>query len=550
MIVFRLSSGVAMAIAASSVAHAQSVPDRTDPTQEEEQEEAERLDELGEDRPIPITAETEPDQIANGRRYDIGAIVVEGAETLDQTTFLPIIADYSARSLSVAEHEELTRRIAERARQQGYIFATAWIEPQSLGSGVLRVRLDEGVIDEIRIEGADDPAIRAQLQPLLDGRPATLARLERQVLLADDISGVYIRRTRFERDGEAGVLVVEAYRSHFSGRIELENDGSRPIGPERARFDFDANGLISAFDELDLTFSTTPFQPSELQYGRIRYAMVVGPGGTEIAAKGSYSATEPGAYLADRDVFGDSWLAGVEIRHPLLRSRDASLWLSGELEMRDLRQERDGKLYRHDRIPVARASLYSIAAFAGGRLRSRMTFSHGLDILDATALGDPLASRMDASARFATLSGWANWERDLSENWSLEIAGRGQLATTPLLITEDLGLGGTRYLRGYNFGERSGDEGIMGYGELRYDWPNPLGAVRKMQVYAFADGGVVGNLAGGRGGGSLASAGGGLRTEITRDLDLDLEIAVPLTGPRYDTDDMSPRFNFRITHAL
>jgi hemolysin activation/secretion protein len=196
----------------------------------------------------------------------------------------------------------LSDRIAARARERGFIFANAVISPQSLSSGVLRVSLDEGVIDEIRIEGDADPAILSQLEPLRDGRPVTLARLERHILLADDISGIRLRSPRYEREGERGVLIVEARRDRFSGRAELANDGSQPIGPLRARIDFDANGLISPFDEIDFTYSTVPTEPGELQYLAGRYSVVVSPQGTEVSFGASYSATHPGAYLADRAI--------------------------------------------------------------------------------------------------------------------------------------------------------------------------------------------------------------------------------------------------------
>lgn len=546
----RFFVGACLALLATSPAQAQSVLDRTDPTQEEQSGQAERLEERDARPEIPVPTEARSPKTVLDGSYSIGAIVIEGAESFEQSAFLPIISEFSARTLTASELENMVERITEIARQSGLIFASAWIEPQSLGGGVLRVRLDEGTITSVRIEGHDDPAIRAHFAPLLDGRPVTLARLERQILLADDLAGVTIRRSRFEREGEAGILVVEAHRSDFSGRIELENDGSQTIGPERARIDFNANGILSAFDEVELTYATTPFQPSELQYGRARYTMVTGSSGTKLSAVGSYSATRPGAYLKDDDVFGDSWRAGLEISQPVLRSRDASLWLSGEFEMRDLRQEREGALYRHDRVPVARASLYSIARLDRGWARAKVTYSQGLGIFGATRLGDPIASRKDASARFSSVSAWADLKLDLTRQFSIALSGRGQIASAPLLITEDIGLGGTRYLRGYNFSERSGDEGIMGFGELRYDWPAPLGILRKVQIYVYADGGVVGNLANGRGGGSLASSGGGLRSKITRNIDFDVEIAVPLTGPRYDTDDRSPRINLGLSFTL
>ena len=130
------------------------------------------------------------------------------------------------------------------------------------------------------------------------------------------------------------------------------------------------------------------------------------------------------------------------------------------------------------------------------------------------------------------------------------VASIGQLSTAPLLIGETFSLGGTQFLRGYDFAQRVGDEGAAGLAELRYDWPRALGAVRNLQLYAYADGGTVSNLAAGRRNGTLASSGAGLRTDITRDLDLDFEVAVPLTEDRYDTGDNTPRINVRVSQSF
>lgn len=538
-----LASGLVAAAICPAV-HAQTL-DRTDPTQEEETAEPERP----EDAPFAAVEAPVATSAATGS-VAVGAIVVSGARALGPADFLDLVERYGAQTLSPAQLAELAEAVAHRARERGYVFATARIEPQSLGGGVLRVRLDEGTVDEIRITGEADAAVRPLLDPLRNGGPVRLADLERRLLLAEDIAGVSIRRTRYEREGGRGILHVDARRSRFAGYAEAANDGSRPIGPWRARLDLDANGVLTSRDRLDVSLATVPFQFDELLFARARYGFAVGARGTELVLVGSYSQTEPGAYLADRDIFGESWRVGAQIRHPVHRTRDLSLWLEGEFDLRDLRQDRAGLRARHDRIPAARASLYSVASLAGGTMRGKLTFSSGLDILDATEPGDPLASRADASARFHALLGWVEWRRELGDEWSVQVGGQGQLATDPLLATEDIGLGGDRFARGYNFSERFGDEGIMGYGELRYDWSEAPGPLRRVQFYGYADGGVVGNLQGGFGGGSLASGGGGLRMDLRRRFDLDVEVAVPLTGPRFDTDDRSPRLIVRAGKAF
>lgn len=544
-----IAAALALNTLAAGPALAQDVLDRTDPAQVDEQTE-QRRPAPDTPAPPPSIEAPAPQSATPADVFQIGAIAITGAQAIPVAAFADIVERYSARPLDTNGMASMANEIAARARARGYIFATAMIEPQSLLAGVLRVRLDEGAVDRIRIVGDDDAAVRSQLTALVSGKPVTLAQLERQLSLADDVSGVIIRRSRYEREGDEGVLIVEVSRSRASGFLEFENDGSRPIGPERLRADLDLNGVLSARDRFDLTLFATPFQPEELQYARASYRVLVNGSGTTIGLGGSLSATEPGSYLARRDIFGRSWRAAAEIRHPLVRSRTSGLWAEGEFEVRDLRQKRAGALVRHDRIPVLRAGFYTTAPLAGGRIRGRLTYSHGLAVLGATESGDPLASRDDASADFSSLSGWAEWERNLAGGLSVQLAGRGQLSTDPLLSMEDLGLGGGRFLRAYNYSERSGDEGVMGSVELRYRWSKPRKLLRSLQLYAYADGGVVGNLEGGRGGGSLSSAGGGFRAGVSRNLDFEVEVAVPLTGPRYDTNDQSPRLNFRIRQSF
>ena len=476
--------------------------------------------------------------------------MIDGLEALSRADFAAVIEPYAGRSLDRAALRSLADAIASKARERGLILATAWIPPQPLTGGVLRVAVDEGRIDEIRIIGADEPVVRRQLERLLAHRPLTLATMQREVLLADDLPGVWIRKTSVEREGDRRILVVDAQREDFGGSVQLATDGTRPVGPLRARIDLDANGLISPSDRVDLSYSFTPLEPDELAFFSARYSVVVSDSGTSLGLFGSTSRTEPGAYLEARELRGQSWLGGVRMRHPLLRSQRGSLWLEASGEVQDLRQDAFGALARHDRSALVRLGFYGFGPLAGGTLQGRATVSQGLDILGATGLGDPLASRADAPPDFTTVSWWLSWRRALAKRVSLALAGHGQLSTDPLLIGESFALGGNAFLRGYDFGQRIGDQGVAGSAELRYDWSEALGMVRHLQLYAFADGGTVSNLAGGLGGGSLASSGAGLRADVTRDVDLDLEIAVPLSEPRYDTEDNTPRINLRISQSF
>ncbi len=537
-----------MLLAANPLA-AQDALDRTNPASQAAREE--RVERPAEQVRIEVLPVLDMPKVGAGDDVlDIGAIVIDGLTVLDRATFAAVIEPFAGRPLGRAELVQLADAIAARMRAEGYILATAWIPEQALANRMLRVRVDEGRIDAVRVVGTQNAALRQQLERLADGRPITLAALQREVLLADDLPGVWIRATRFEREGNTRVLVVEAVKNDAGGSVLVATDGTKPLGPIRARIDVDANGLISPRDRVDLSFSATPLDPNELAFFSARYTVIVGESGTSLGVFGTWSRTEPGAYLASSELLGKAWQGGIRVSHPLMRSQARSLWLEASGEVQDLQQNSFGQLARHDRIALARLGFYGFGPLGGGTLQGRATVSQGLAILGATQGSDPLASRFDAQPDFTTLSWWLNWRRGIAPQVSLQLAATGQLSSAPLLIGESFALGGTNFLRGYDFAQAVGDQGIAGLAELRYDVPKALGAVRNLQLYAFADGGTVWNLAGGLGNSSLASSGAGLRTDITDDLDLDFEVAVPLTEDRYDTGNRTPRLNLRISQSF
>lgn len=534
---------------APSVAGAQDALDVTAPLQEEDRgntlapiESVERI----EFEPVLEM----PAIVSSQEAIAVSAIKIDGLIALDRSQFAEIIGEYAGSSLTPDNMAELTSRIAQYARDRGYLFAEASIPAQPLVGGILRVSVDEGKIDRIEVNGTNDPAITRMLAPLKNGKPVSVESLERQVLLTDDIPGVIIRNTHYVRDGDQGVLVVEASRQDWFIRATLSNDGIRPQGPVRARIDVDASGLLLDNDGVALSFSASPFQPEELFFVAARYNVVVNDAGTQISTYGSYSRSEPGSYLSDLDIFGQSWRAGVQLRHPIFRSQRQGVWLEGDFEVQDLTQDRLGTLARDDRVAVARLGAYTFFNGLGGRFRSRIAVSQGLDILGATQTGDPLASRFDGEADFTTLDFWLNYDRPLGKQFSLSLNAFGQLSSAPLFIGESLTLGGNFYVRGYDFSTRVGDQGVMGVGELRYDSQNGIGPIDRLQLYAFADGGIVTNLSDGFGGGSLASSGAGFRADLSDTLDFDFEVAVPLSGPRYDTDDESPRVSVSVSKSF
>ncbi|RZM17910.1 MAG: hypothetical protein EOP67_61550, partial [Sphingomonas sp.] len=143
------------------------------------------------------------------RAVMVGAITIVGLERLHASDFADLIIAHVGRTLAPADLARLADLVAERARARGYVFAQATIPPQAVTAGVLRISIDEGRIDELRIRGADNRAVRAALAPLIGSGPVTIDALERRLLIAGDVDGMWLRRSQYVRDGARGVLVVD-----------------------------------------------------------------------------------------------------------------------------------------------------------------------------------------------------------------------------------------------------------------------------------------------------------------------------------------------------
>lgn len=531
-----------LAFTESRAARAQDVLDRVEPTRLEDRTEDQAANE------VDLTADfedTNVDLAPGDKAVFVGAIEIVGLTALRNSEFADIVQGYIGRSLVSAEIAALTDALAGRARKR-FPLATAWVEPQDVRAGILRVQLDEGRVDAIELAGFRNERLEKLLGRLVTGRPATAGELEGALLLAGDVKGISIGKTSVRRKDTRNTLVVEGSYSRFRGQQSVDNDTIEPIGPLETFGSFQANGLLSHDDSLQAYFLAALPEPEELGFVRLRYAKRIGNADTEMSLAGSYSRSVPGSYLAPLAIVSESWWAALGISQPLMRSVRRSLWLEGSFSWREVDQRRANTASRLDRLSVARLRLLGSTALAGGVLHASGALSQGLDMLDATPGGSTMASRPDADGTFTSLLLAASWSGQIAGALGARAAVRSQLASGPLLLSEEIGLGGASFARGYDYSERSGDRGTMGYLEVNYDFKR-VGPVQGLKPYAFLDGGRVTNLRGGLGGGSLFSAGGGIRLDVDRRTDAAIEVATPLSGNRFETGDESFRFRGSLT---
>ena len=472
----------------------------------------------------------------------VGEISIVGAEAMPAEAFNAIIEPYVGRALDEEDMRKLTQEIAESARENGYIFASARIPKQRVNDGRLQVELNEGRIDEVRIIGSDNRALYGTLNGLT-GRYAMKSEVERALVLANDIPGIRVQKSRFLTEDGVNILEVRVTEKGDQFALSADNYGSDHFGPLRARFAYTTNALLFGSDTASIAVRSNPVDPKEFAYLSVNYEVGIGHNGTRIGVSASLGQTQPGTTFSGLDnIEGDSRFLSAQVSHPVLRGEDHSVWINADAAYLTIEQDSLDTLLRSDTQVTFSLGVSANNRLFGGRLRTGTTVTRGAGILGTTRAGDPLASRFDGDGVFTKGSFYLNWSGTVFGNVGLYVGGYGQIADHALLASQEISVGGAYSARGFDFGEVSGDTGFVGMAELNYTFKNPTPWLKRLQPYAFIDGGTVDNKGAGYGDGSLLSSGLGLRANAGP-FSLEVEGAVPLNRDRLSSNDRSPHVN-------
>ncbi len=436
---------------------------------------------------------------AQNIRFVLAGVNIEGNAALDDQTLAAPFAELIGRNVSVAEVFAATEKVTRLYDSAGYALSLAYVPAQDVRDGILLVRVVEGYIADVSVRGVGEGGRwNSYGEKLKESRPLKTAVLERYLLLISDLAGVTAKNF-FERieGGPSGAmrLVVSIERKTFGAHLEVNNRGSKAIGPIRSFVNFELNDVVG-LDERFTAFGAATFDGQELVYAGGRLDLPIGVEGTALYFEAARSETSPGtALLSALEFQGTGWTGSVGLTHALIRAIKENLFVSIGVTYKNLKSNLSGALNSHDKITIASAGFdYDSRDRWGGLWHAAVNLLVGLDAFDATQESDPFSSRAGASGRFVKVEGSVSHLASLDDRVSIYGELGGQLADGPLLVSEQCGYGGANIGRAFDPFEITGDHCVKGRAEIRFDLPvrGKLGGVlRSAQFYALADFGFL-----------------------------------------------------------
>lgn len=482
-------------------------------------------------------------------------IKTEGVTVYTQTQIHALYADRLGQKISLADLYDIASAMTSQYRNDGYILTRVIVPPQTIDDGIARLRVVEGYVDKISVSGGQDsarPLIESYASRIRQDGPANIRDIERSLLLINDLPGIKARSILSPSKTNTGAsdLQILVTRKPFDAQLDANNYGTKYLGPYQLGA---AGSLNSALGMNERITAQTVYAPGarlepELMYYALGYMQPVGMLGTKIRLDASYTDTDPGFTLKQFDVEGKSEFLAATVEHPFIRSRRINLNGHLTLDARDVKTEDNIQPDRKDRIRAVRSGArleYLSTALGVAYNMAEFEVSQGLSILGSTDNKGSNVSRPGADQTFTKIEAELQRLQRVAESINVLAAVHGQKASNPLLTSEQFGVGGMNYGRGYDPSEIIGDDGVAGKLEVQWQKPVNLPFIDEWQAFGFYDIGRVWQQEASSSvlkTNSLASTGFGMRGTFESGTSMDALVAFPLTRDVQTQGDKDARF--------
>jgi hemolysin activation/secretion protein len=486
-------------------------------------------------------------------------IVVERFEVVGSTVFSPeelalATAEFTKRPISLTEVYQARSKITDLYVQNGYITSGAYIPPQTIQSGVVKIQVVEGKLEDIQITGnrrLNANYVRSRLAI------ATSAPLNRQRLLEalqllqlnPLIQNVSAELSAGSRSGVSLLEVKISEAKTFSSQIVLDNGRAPSVGSFRRRLQLNEANLLGLGDALSLGYTNTDGSNSFDASYTLPLNARNGTLSLNYGITSSNVIEPPFDFL---DIESASRYYELTFRQPIVQTptQDFALGLTASRRESDISWRPEfgpPSVLSPGSDEQGRTRVSALRFFQEWTSRNsrevialRSQFNLGLDVLN------PTINQIAPDSRFFSWQGQAQWARLLAPETLLLLRLNTQLASTTLLPIEQIGLGGQDSVRGYRQDYLLTDNGTFVSAEVQVPILRLPQIDSTLQVIPFVDFGVGWNSSGRENPenpdpNTLAAVGLGLRWSQGDRFTLRLDWGIPLVS--VDSNDRTLQEN-------
>ncbi len=430
---------------------------------------------------------------------------VAGDALLETAAFRALATPYLGRPLSLRALDRLTRDVVLYFRQHGRPVVDVLVPEQNVSTGTVQILVIEGRLGRVTIEGnkwfRSGPilsSIRARPGEVIEGAPllADLAWINENSFREVDL--VF---TRGRSPGETDIILRTRDRLPLRGYVGYEDSGNALTGFDRVLFGANWGNVFESEQQLNYQLTASPdFKKLVAHSGS--YIVPIRALRHTLTLFGSYAESRPELADAIFALKGRTAQLSARYRVPLSAQ---GMWTQAFTAGADFKRSNNNLSFGGTQVFAQENDvIQAIVAYSASHLDAHGAFAGELTLaLSPGGLSADNHARAYAAARSLARPEYAYARLELERRTKLPAGfawiarGTVQLASTNLLGSEQLGLGGASSLRGYEEREANGDDGLILVDEL-HGPPFPMFSAQKVGTardqfdpFLFVDYGLV-----------------------------------------------------------
>ena len=435
----------------------------------------------------------------------IRQIVVEGNTILSEQEVQEFAAQYEGRTMSIDDMKAAAADLQKRYHALGYKTVLVVVPPQKIVEevGILRLRVAEGRVGEILIEGSKYFAAKRHYLPYLPSKGELFNWDDLQAGLnfinahPDKSATAVLKPGKEAGTTDVHLIVQETHPFHFA--IRYDNTGSENTPRSRAYASLQYDDFFGLGQIGLVQMGIAPADWDKVRQYAASYYVPLGPlGGPlghSVTLYGGFSESSSETIMDVFSLFGKGSIVGAQYRMPLpeIFSFKEELALGAEYQkIKDVIVFGATTLQKNE---VRTLPVYF--RWTAGRTHNdgQTTVSVGARYQKDQQWYDFKESkyrvaRADVDTDFLVWKLGAQRTQHIGKGWTASLSAQAQLSNNRLLPSEEFGLGGYDTVRGYRRRILVGDEGFNVRSELRTPvLPQFLPDVcnEQVQLLAFAD---------------------------------------------------------------
>ena len=467
--------------------------------------------------------------------FDIFEFRVRGNHVLQPKDIESAVLPHLGPRRTIKDVEAARRALEKAYHDRGFQTVYVDIPQQRVTNGVVVLKITEVSVKRLRVTGSRYFSlgyIKQAIPSLGEGNVPNFIEVQKELAQLNRTSDRNVTPV-LKPSSTPGQMDVELkVKDQFPlhGSLELNDRYSLNTTHTRAVAQLRYDNLWQRGHSINLLYQVAPERPSDAQVSSASY-VIPGDTGRTYALYAIRSRSDVAA-VGTVNVIGKGDIYGVRVIQSLPTLDALTQSLNVGIDYKDLTEDINlpgGGSFSTPIVYTPVTAMYS-GTFTG--IRGTTTFDAGATFSIRGLGGDAndfSNSRANADSAFVAFRGGVQRAQQLPRKWTLLAKVDGQLASGPLVNSEQFVAGGALSVRGYKEAEVLGDDGIHGSLELRTPsmWGGDSPGGKSVLLLAFVEGAhlrVRQPLPGQQADFTIASAGLGLRLQA-RGMGLSLDAA-------------------------